>query len=250
MVGTGVDAHDALETGGGERQSAYDVNERVDDHHVGSSLGLGRLHRAAKVVVLDAAVDDPEECAIEEDGAELGDENPEVVSPYTQAGVFGVDPALSHEVSSSDDKKGTRTYPSSGANVKIVAIGDSTNDGGQEVECPDGSTDGVEGVGVNLVGQGDTSESVEANGNGPPAACEIAYGDEPALGVARGRLDVDCIAHKPLDVDEEGDGLLEIGKEKVEDKEDELILDAMGLSPPPGQESAGKNSKKRGGGNK
>lgn len=37
---------------------------------------------------------------------------------------------------------------------------------------------------------------------------------------------------EPLDVYEEGDRLLEVGEEKVEDKEKELVLDAMGFSPP------------------
>lgn len=89
----GVSSDDALKTSGGKGQGAHNVHQRVDDHHVG---GLGCLSGLgwAEVVVLDASPDNVEKSAVQEEGAELSNENPEVMSPQTKIGVLAIDPAL------------------------------------------------------------------------------------------------------------------------------------------------------------
>lgn len=82
---------------GGERQGENHVYDRVDDHVDDDAV-------EALEALLLAAVDDgglphaaaqvEEHDAVEHDGAELGEEDPDVVVPETDGLVFGTEPAL------------------------------------------------------------------------------------------------------------------------------------------------------------
>lgn len=89
----GLVADDAGETRRGEREGTDDVDGRVGDHHVGGLLGLGGFG-GVEVVLLDASSDGVEEGCVDEDCAEFGEEDPDVVRPEAELRVFGVDPAL------------------------------------------------------------------------------------------------------------------------------------------------------------
>jgi len=91
---------------GGQRQGAEDVNGGVDDHvparprdrvgiH-GSGRDERQHHRGRQPVgfLLDPVLEDYVDEAVDGDGAEHGDENPEIVEPEPLVGVGLVDPTL------------------------------------------------------------------------------------------------------------------------------------------------------------
>ena len=63
------------------------------------------------------------------------------------------------------------------------------------------------------------------NGNGGDEAAggQIASRDEQSLGEARRRPNADLIPPQPLDVEEEGNALVHVGEEEVEDEQQKLI---------------------------
>lgn len=90
---------------------------------------------------------------------------------------------------------------------------------------------------------------MEADCQSPHAAGEISHRDEPSLGETGLTVNIDLVANKPFDIDEESHSLLDIGEEQVEDEEKELDLDSVGLSSPLEKESAAKSEEEKGGGN-
>jgi hypothetical protein len=84
-------------------------------------------------------------------------------------------------------------------------------------------------------------------------AREIACGDEPSLREAGGRFDVYGICAQGGDVEEEGDGLLDVGEEEVVDEEEELVEcwfcggpAAAGKGELPAEEAVGEEKEERG----
>ncbi len=68
----------------------------------------------------------------------------------------------------------------------------------------------------------DVQEGVDGDGEGEEARGEIAGADEPALGPAGWGGDVEGVAAQPFCVEEEGDGLLDVGEDEVEEEDGEL----------------------------
>lgn len=85
-------------TGGGERESAHDVDERVNDHQFRSLAGLlGGL--LGKVADFDARSEDKVHEGIYDNGAEFGGEDEKVVRPEAEFRIRTVYPALWRSVS-------------------------------------------------------------------------------------------------------------------------------------------------------
>lgn len=115
---------------------------------------------------------DVEEQTVEQDGAELCDQDPEIVQPETFVLVGAVHPA-----------------PGAGADVDVGRVQGDADDGAGVDEdvaaCDEGEEDRVGG----LVAEDDVDEGVDCDGDGEDAGREVADGDEEALGPAHGGID-------------------------------------------------------------
>lgn len=56
--------------------------------------------------------------------------------------------------------------------------------------------------------------------------------NEPSLGRTGRAFDVDAVVDNPLNVQQKGEGLLDVGEEKVHDQYHELVVGMLGLLPP------------------
>ena len=90
-------------------------------------------------------------------------------------------------------------------------------------EHPQQSNDQIQHSMGHCVSPDNTQIGVDGNGRDETTARKIASGYEQALGEASGRADSDCVVPQPLCVEEEGDALVHVGQEQVEDEDEELI---------------------------
>jgi len=136
---------------------------------------------------------------------EFRDDDEEVVQPEPRGAVFAVDPA-----------------PGSGSHVEVSRMQCHADDGAHVDEGPEQREAGQEGSVAEPEVVDDVQERVDGDGEGEDSRGEIAGADEPALGPAGWGGSVEHVAAQPLCVEEEGDGLLDVGEDEVEEEDGEL----------------------------
>lgn len=196
---------------GGEGEGQHDVDERVQHHQGGDAVdgvdgflvGDGDACRAVVGGEEGAGfgAEAEEGYRIEDDEAEFGEEQPEVVQGQTLGFVLVADPA-----------------PGAGAHEVVVLVHAQADDGEKDGDDPQADDDDAEGAVGHAAAHHGGPIGVQRDGEHKKGAGDITEMDEDALRGAAGRRGEDGVFGDPVEADEEGGGLQEVGEDEVEEE--------------------------------
>ena len=132
----------ACHSGRGQWQCADDIDDRVNDHEIGNGFYAGYFVGGV-VVVSNAVVEHAVYEGVDDDVAELGEEDPEIMGPETERSKVSVNPALctvsaSTKIYSEENDliENSQTYPNSSPDIQVLRMQCHRNQGDPVDENP------------------------------------------------------------------------------------------------------------------